>query len=92
MELKISKIQWKKVLAFILTLCMTITMVQIPVNAEETTQPVNSPKHFDVRDLEDYEETATFFDAAEDRTAIDVQPMEENQTYTIDYRSNNRIL
>lgn len=84
MELKISKIQWKKVLAFILTLCMTITMVQIPVNAEETTQPVNSPKHFDVRDLEDYEETATFFDAAEDRTAIDVQPMEENQTYTID--------
>lgn len=84
MELKISKIQWKKVLAFVLTLCMTITMVQIPVNAEETTQPVNSPKHFDVRDLEDYEETATFFDAAEDRTAIDVQPMEENQTYTVD--------
>lgn len=78
MELKISKIQWKKVLAFVLTLCMTITMVQIPVNAEETTQPVNSPKHFDVWDLEDYEETATFFDAAEDRTAIDVQPMEEN--------------
>ena len=37
MELKISKIQWKKVLAFILTLCMTITMVQIPVNAEETS-------------------------------------------------------
>ena len=84
MELKISKIQWKKVLAFVLTLCMTITMVQIPVNAEETTQPVNSPKHFDVWDLEDYEETATFFDAAEDRTAIDVQPMEENQTYTVD--------
>lgn len=84
MELKISKIQWKKVLAFVLTFCMTITMVQIPVNAEETTQPVNSPKHFDVWDLEDYEETATFFDAAEDRTAIDVQPMEENQTYTVD--------
>lgn len=37
MELKISKIQWKKVLAFILILCMTITMVQIPVNAEETS-------------------------------------------------------
>ena len=84
MELKISKIQWKKVLAFVLTLCMTIIMVQIPVNAEETTQPVNSPKYFDVRDLKDYEQTATFFDAAEDRTAIDVQPMEENQTYTVD--------
>lgn len=84
MELKISKIQWKKVLACILTLCMAITMVQVPVNAEETTQPVNSPKYFDVRDLKDYEQTATFFDAAEDRTAIDVQPMEENQTYTVD--------
>lgn len=84
MELKISKIQWKKVLAFILTLCMTITMVQIPVNAEEITQPVNSPKHFNVRGLEDYEQTATFFDAAVDRDAIDVQPMEENQTYTVD--------
>lgn len=33
MELKISKIQWKKVLAFVLTLCMTITMVQLPVNS-----------------------------------------------------------
>lgn len=84
MELKISKIQWKKVLAFVLTLCMTITMVQIPVNAEETAQPVKPPKHFNVEDLEDYEETATFFDAAEDRTAIDVQTMEENKTYTVD--------
>ena len=84
MELKISKIQWKKVLAFILTLCMTITMVQIPVNAEEITQPVNSPKHFNVWDLQDYEETATFFDAAVDRDAIGVQPVEENKTYTVD--------
>lgn len=84
MELKISKIQWKKVLAFVLTLCMTITMVQIPVNAEEITQPVNSPKHFNVWDLQDYEETATFFDAAVDRDAIGVQPVEENKTYTVD--------
>lgn len=82
MELKISKIQWKKVLAFVLALCMPITMVQIPVNAEEITQ--KSPKHFNVQDLEWYEETATFFDAAEDRTAIDVQPMEGNKTYTVD--------
>lgn len=84
MELKISKIQWKKVLAFILTLCMTITMVQIPVNAEETAEPVNTPKHFNVEGLEYYEETATFFDAAVDRDAIGVQPVEENKTYTVD--------
>lgn len=84
MELKISKIQWKKVLAFVLTLCMTITMVQLPVNAEETTEPVNTPKHFNVGGLEDYEQTATFFDAAVDRDAIGVQPVEENKTYTVD--------
>lgn len=84
MELKISKIQWKKVLAFVLTLCMTITMVQLPVNAEETTEPVNTPKHFNVWGLEDYEQTATFFDAAVDRDAIGVQPVEENKTYTVD--------
>lgn len=84
MELKISKIQWKKVLAFVLTLCMTITMVQLPVNAEETTEPVNTPKHFNVWGLEDYEQTATFFDADVDRDAIGVQPVEENKTYTVD--------
>lgn len=84
MELKISKIQWKKVLAFALTLCMTISMVQIPVNAEETTGTVNAPQHFDVRDLQYYEETATFFDAAADRDAIGVQTIEENKIYTVD--------
>ena len=84
MELKISKIQWKKVLAFALTLCMSISMVQLPVNAEETTGTVSTPQHFDVRDLQYYEETATFFDAAADRDAISVQTIEENKTYTVD--------
>ena len=84
MELKISKIQWKKVLAFALTLCMTISMVQLPVNAEETTGTISTPKHFNVWGLQDYEETATFFDAAIDRDAIGVQTIEENKTYTVD--------
>ena len=84
MELKISKIQWKKVLAFALTLCMTISMVQLPVNAEETTGTVSTPKHFNVWGLQDYEETATFFDAAADREPIGVQTVEENKTYTVD--------
>ena len=86
MELKISKIQWKKVIAFALTLCMTISMVQLPVNAEETTEP-NTTKYFRVSDLEYYKQTATFFDAAADgsRDAIDVTPMEEeDKAYTID--------
>ena len=84
MELKISKIQWKKVLAFALTLCMIISMVQLPVNAEETTKTVSAPKHLNVYDLREYEETATFFDAAADRDAIGVQTVEENKTYTVD--------
>ena len=84
MELKISKIQWKKVLAFALTLCMTISMVQIPVNAEETTGTVNTPQHFNIWGLQYYEDTATFFDAAADRDAIGVQTIEENKTYTVD--------
>lgn len=49
MELKISKIQWRKVIAVMLTLCMAITMVQVPVNAEETgaQQPAVS-RHLNV--------------------------------------------
>lgn len=87
MELKISKIQWKKVLAFALTLCMTISMVQLPVNAEETTETVSAPKHFKVMGLEDYEQTATFFDAAADgsRDALNVTSIEEvDKTYEVD--------
>ena len=87
MELKISKIQWKKVLAFALTLCMTISMVQLPVNAEETTGTVSTPKHFNVTKLEYYEQTATFFDAAADgsRDALDVTSIEDvDKAYEVD--------
>ena len=83
MELKFAKIQWKKVLAFVLTFCMTITMVQLPVNAEETTE-TKAPKHFNLWGLEKYEQTATFFDAAEDRDAIGVTTIEQGKAYTVD--------
>lgn len=83
MELKISKIQWKKVLAFILTLCMTITMVQIPVNAEETSDEGGKvSRHLNVGSLEYYDDTATFFDA-ELNPDVAVTPIQKDTNYTV---------
>ena len=84
MELKISKIQWKKVIAFMLTLCMVITMVQVPVNAEETgTQEPTVSRHLNMRSLRKYKKKATFFDATLNPD-VTVTTMQAGTSYTVD--------
>ena len=84
MELKISKIQWRKVIAVMLTLCMAIAMVQVPVNAEETgaQQPAVS-RHLNVGSLKKYKKTATFFDATAN-PGVSVTTMQAGTSYTVD--------
>ena len=84
MELKISKIQWKKVVVFVLTLCMVITMVQLPVNAQGIDdEDVEVSRHLNVKSLASYQDTATFFDATANPD-VTVTAMQMNKAYTVD--------